>query len=209
MATKRRAQFARGLDLALGLLARIDLRRAAAAAAPRQCRQRIKRGARAAEMIDQCAEGARPDILAADKPQPVDPLLVGETNAFPPFAHIAPERRLACSLGRATIACTCRRTGRVSEQKPNERSIACAPILLSVPRDQPRDIVAVHDPEQHREQEKKRRLRDVAAPRESQGAARSRSAQRARNSGWRRRSRARSRRRTARPARPSRASRPM
>jgi hypothetical protein len=29
-------------------------------------------------MVDQRAERARPDILATDEPQPIDPLLVGQ-----------------------------------------------------------------------------------------------------------------------------------
>ena len=45
------------------------------AAAPRQIGQALQRGARAAEMIDQRAEGARSDIVGPDQPQPVDPLL--------------------------------------------------------------------------------------------------------------------------------------
>ena len=84
------AQSVRGLDLALGLLARIDLRRAATAAAARQRRQRFQRCARAAEMIDQRPKGARTDILAADKAQPVDALFVREMDAFPSFGHFAP-----------------------------------------------------------------------------------------------------------------------
>ena len=53
----------------------------ARAAAPRQLRQRVERGARAAAMIEQGAEGARADIVAADEAQPVEPLLVGQTHA--------------------------------------------------------------------------------------------------------------------------------
>jgi hypothetical protein len=49
----------RGLDFALGLFARINLRCAAAAAAACQRWQRFKRGASATEMIDERAKGAR------------------------------------------------------------------------------------------------------------------------------------------------------
>jgi hypothetical protein len=41
-------------------------------------------------MIDRRAEGARPDMLAADKAKPIDPLLVGQADAlvadFIPFS---------------------------------------------------------------------------------------------------------------------------
>jgi hypothetical protein len=88
---KDRADFSRGLDFAFGLLARVGLRRGTAAAAARQPRQRVERGARAAEMINERAEGARPDILAADKPQPVEPLLVGPPDGFRAVAHAGPK----------------------------------------------------------------------------------------------------------------------
>jgi hypothetical protein len=42
-------------------------------------------------MIDQGAEGTRTDILAADKPQPVDPLLLREMDALPRFGHADPD----------------------------------------------------------------------------------------------------------------------
>jgi hypothetical protein len=41
-------------------------------------------------LIDQRADGARPDILAANEPQPVEPLLVGQPDAVPTGAHAAP-----------------------------------------------------------------------------------------------------------------------
>jgi hypothetical protein len=37
---------------------------------------------------------ARPHVLAAAKPQPVDPLFVGKTDAVQPFAHNAPAARM-------------------------------------------------------------------------------------------------------------------
>ena len=68
------AKFAASLELSFGLFAGANLRRAGAAAA-RQRRQRLKRGAGSAEMIEQRAKGAWADILAADEPQRVEPLL--------------------------------------------------------------------------------------------------------------------------------------
>src|SRR5690606_13040900 len=51
------------------------------AAPPRELGQRRKRGFRAAVMIDQRPEGARADILAANKAKPVEPLRVGQAHA--------------------------------------------------------------------------------------------------------------------------------
>jgi hypothetical protein len=47
------------------------------AATLRQIGQAAECRPRAAEMIDQRAEGARTDVVGTDQPQPVDPLLVG------------------------------------------------------------------------------------------------------------------------------------
>jgi hypothetical protein len=60
------AKLACGFDLAFGLMARIDLRRDRAAAAPGECRQGVERGARAAKMIDQRAEGTRARYYGAN-----------------------------------------------------------------------------------------------------------------------------------------------
>jgi len=68
------AKFAASLELSFGLFAGANLRRAGAAAA-RQRRQRLKRRAGSAEMIERRAKGAWSDILAADEPQRVEPLL--------------------------------------------------------------------------------------------------------------------------------------
>jgi hypothetical protein len=68
------AKFGASLDLTLGLFAGANLRCAGTAAA-RQCRQHLERRARSAEMVEQRAKGARADILTADEPQPVEPLL--------------------------------------------------------------------------------------------------------------------------------------
>ena len=103
--------------------------------------QRVERRARAAEMIDQVAEGARADIVAADQPQPVEPLLVGELT---PSAQRRPLTAASIAGAIATAI------GRVS-------AVSAAPILPSVPLQQPRDIGAVHEPQQHGEHEKQHR----------------------------------------------------
>ena len=78
----------RDVELSRGVRSHARPRRAnksaarAAAATARQRGQRLERRAGAAEMIDQGAKRARPDILAADQPQPVDALLVGQANAL-------------------------------------------------------------------------------------------------------------------------------
>ena len=68
-------------ELPLGLLARADAGSGCAAATGKR-RQCIECGTGAAEVIDQITEGARTDIVAADEPQPVDPLVVGECDAL-------------------------------------------------------------------------------------------------------------------------------
>jgi hypothetical protein len=71
---QRHTEFARGFDFLFGPFARADLRRAVAAAAS-ESRQRFERRACAAELIEKRAKRARADILAANEPQPIDPLL--------------------------------------------------------------------------------------------------------------------------------------
>jgi hypothetical protein len=66
----------RRLELALRLLARGDAGRTLGAAAAGKIGKRRKRGARAAVMIDERAEGPRADVVAADQAQPIEPLLV-------------------------------------------------------------------------------------------------------------------------------------
>ena len=56
------------------ILLAADPPRTRRAAAPRQIGQPLQRRARIAEMIEQRTKGARTDIVAADQPQPVDPL---------------------------------------------------------------------------------------------------------------------------------------
>src|SRR5262249_28080256 len=88
------------LDLALGLVVRIDAGSALGAAAPGKLRQRFERLARAAIVVDERAEGARPNVLAANEPQPVDPLLVGETNARACSLHISSRDRVGERMTR-------------------------------------------------------------------------------------------------------------
>jgi hypothetical protein len=68
---QRNAKFAASLDLTFSLFAGANLRRAGAAAAC-QCRQRFKRRACSAEMVEQRAKGARADIVTADEAEPID-----------------------------------------------------------------------------------------------------------------------------------------
>src|SRR5205823_4511186 len=70
-----------GRELTLGLAARMDARRAAGAAAARQVGQGSERRARTAVMLEQGAERARADMVAANEAQPVEPLLVGDAHA--------------------------------------------------------------------------------------------------------------------------------
>ena len=64
------------LGLGFGLAAEADV--VSAAAAARQHRQRIDGGLGAAELVDQRAEGGRPDILAADQAEPGEALTTVE-----------------------------------------------------------------------------------------------------------------------------------
>jgi hypothetical protein len=90
------AEVLRGFHLLLGQFARTDLRRRGAATA-RQRGQRFKRGAGAAEMIDQGAKRPRPDVLAANEAQPVEALFVGEMDGIRAFVHSSPLRfRQSC-----------------------------------------------------------------------------------------------------------------
>ena len=65
-----RAQFLRGFKFTLGLVAGVNLRRAATAAAAGQRRQRLDGGSRAAEMIDQRAECTRTRYYGANAGSP-------------------------------------------------------------------------------------------------------------------------------------------
>jgi hypothetical protein len=66
-----------GRELALGVLARADAGRPGCAPSSGEIGQRGQRRARIAAMPDQGLKRARADMIAADQPQPIDPLLVG------------------------------------------------------------------------------------------------------------------------------------
>jgi hypothetical protein len=77
---ERNAEPRRGFDLALGFGHRTDAPGSGRAAAAGQFWQRVERGAGGAVVIEQGAEGAGTDILAADQLQPVEPLPVREPH---------------------------------------------------------------------------------------------------------------------------------
>jgi hypothetical protein len=83
---QRNARFAASFDLTFGLFARVNLRRAGAAAA-RQCRQRLERRACSAKMVEQRAKGAWADILTANEAEPIEALLIRQTYWFYALAH--------------------------------------------------------------------------------------------------------------------------
>ena len=69
-------------------------------------------GAGSAEMIEQRAKGAWADILAADEPQRVEPLLIRQAYWFSALAHLSPERPVQlphyCQDGTELICCKTR-----------------------------------------------------------------------------------------------------
>ena len=71
------AKLAAACEFTAGVVLAADTARTRRAAAPGEIRQPLQRGTRAAEMTDQRMERTRPDMVAADQPQPVDPLGVG------------------------------------------------------------------------------------------------------------------------------------
>jgi hypothetical protein len=77
----------RRLELALGVLAGVDADGTARAAAAGEIGQRRQRRAGAAVMVDQRAEGAWADIVAADEAKPIEPLLLAQPHAATVFAH--------------------------------------------------------------------------------------------------------------------------
>ena len=87
---KRTPSLQRFFDLALDLLDAGDADRPAGAAAAREVGQGGERRRRAAAAIEQRAEGARADVLAADQPQPVETLAVAETRLDQPRGHGQP-----------------------------------------------------------------------------------------------------------------------
>jgi hypothetical protein len=78
---QRDAEPPRGFDLAFGGFDGADTYRLCGPAAPRQIGQSVKRGAGAAVVIDQRAEGSRTDVVAANEAQPIAPLVVRQLHA--------------------------------------------------------------------------------------------------------------------------------
>ena len=72
------------IDIPHGFLVGVDALAAGHAAAPVEIGQGGESLGGAAEAVDQHAEGRRPDILAHDQAQPVDPLLVAQKPFHPP-----------------------------------------------------------------------------------------------------------------------------
>src|SRR5262245_43971014 len=81
------AEGLRRLELPLGVLPGMDAGGAACTAAAGEIRQRRQRRAGAAVVVDQRAEGARTDIVAADEAKPIEPLLLAQPHAVLLFAH--------------------------------------------------------------------------------------------------------------------------
>jgi hypothetical protein len=69
------------------------------AATPHQIGQPLQRCARIAEVVDERVKGARPDIVAADQPQGVDPVGVGEVGR-----ELCSVMHAACSFAQPEIA---------------------------------------------------------------------------------------------------------
>ncbi|MBB3978097.1 hypothetical protein GGQ64_003311 [Rhizobium azooxidifex] len=76
----------RYVEFALGLGAARDPDRPDGAAAAGKLRQHLQRRLGRAAMVDQVAEGDGADIVAADQPQPGDPLSVRKRNSLPACA---------------------------------------------------------------------------------------------------------------------------
>src|SRR5262249_29251855 len=68
----------RGSELPFGVRARVNAGEPRRTAATRQLRKRFESRTRIAEATNECAKGARPDILTANQAEPIDTLLVGE-----------------------------------------------------------------------------------------------------------------------------------
>jgi hypothetical protein len=82
-----------GLELALGILARVYADGSGRAAAAGEIGQRVQGRARSAVVVDECTEGARTHVVAADEPQPIQPLLVGQPDAHAFSSHEDPQLR--------------------------------------------------------------------------------------------------------------------
>jgi len=77
---QRNAHLGRRRELCLSFLARANPHRPRRAAAPGEIGQRLERRTGAAAVIKERAEGARSDVLGTDEAQPVEALVVGETD---------------------------------------------------------------------------------------------------------------------------------
>ncbi len=93
------------LDFTFGFGERADFAGSAGAAAPRQFRKALKGGFGAAAMIDERAKGARPDMFAADQPQPVDALGVAQPDGHrcEPVHDRFPLRAVLRKSGQGTM----------------------------------------------------------------------------------------------------------
>lgn len=76
------AERLRRRELALGVRAGMDAGRPSRAATPGEIGQRRQCRARAAVMVDERAERARADMVGADQPKPIEPLLVAQPHAL-------------------------------------------------------------------------------------------------------------------------------
>ena len=85
--SRQDAEGFRRLELTLGVLAGVDAGGTARAAAAGEIGQRRQRRACAAIVVDQRAEGARADVVAADEAKPIEPLLLAQPHAIAVLAH--------------------------------------------------------------------------------------------------------------------------
>src|SRR5262249_57303643 len=76
-----------GMGSRLGVWAGWAAEGAAGPAAGGEMRQPRQRRASAAVVVDQRAEGARADIVAADEAKPIEPLVLAQPHAVLLFAH--------------------------------------------------------------------------------------------------------------------------
>ena len=99
-AKENSTHFCRGVHFPFGVFQACNANRTSAAAAPDELRQHFQRVCRRTAMGDQIAKCCRTDILAADQPEPAQPLAVRKAYAFllvvhplAPILPSAPDRR--------------------------------------------------------------------------------------------------------------------
>ena len=132
---------ARRLQFGLGVLARADARRRRCAAAAGERGQGGQRGARAAIMIDQVAEGARADIVGPDEAQPIEPLLLAQSH--PLAQRRPPSYRAEHRLRRGALQPD------LADYNPGSGGgRGFCPDLAFAALEQAGDIGAVHDPQE-------------------------------------------------------------